>query len=228
MRKHFTLIELLVVIAIIAILAGLLLPALVKARHKALDITCLSRKKQLGLAYQTYSQDNAGMMPADSAGQNGNDSSSTYNKSLVKSLGNELEGNFDTTRRNKIFECSALTEQDNYTNTLNGFFWNGAMHFMGKGSGTRILSKVQNVSAKVILMCTPTPNDYNAQPIFFRPRYSSGTTLDIATSFNVNRIGNHVKGSCILFGDGHASEERVTFWMDGASLNRKLFDPNTN
>lgn len=80
-RGGFTLIELLVVMTIIGLLAGMLLPSLVRAKARALATGCLSNQRQIGLAMQMYADDNQNWLPGTMHGAGVN-----TNRSWIYSL----------------------------------------------------------------------------------------------------------------------------------------------
>ena len=109
-KKLFTLIELLVVIAIIAILAGMLLPALNKAREVAKSSSCKNQLKQLGLAYAMYGADSQDIIVPSSYNVNG-----PYWNSI-------LAGNRYITKKQLM--CPSRSRITNAGNTFYADFYN--------------------------------------------------------------------------------------------------------
>ncbi len=128
-RHGFTLIELLVVIAIIAILAGMLLPALSKAKKKATQASCASGLRQVGMALSLYLGDYSDQLPGGqpvnpatvgqfglwsgqtAMYQNGNYGELSYY--ICRYLG--YPGPTGTAQKAKVFECPGYTRLNNQT-----------------------------------------------------------------------------------------------------------------
>ena len=132
-RRGFTLIELLVVIAIIAILAAMLLPALAKAKEKAMRTSCLNNLRQIGYYLQFYTDENNDIFPAH---RNQNLNTTAAEPSLTNWWGTTIIGY--ARNQTNLFHCPAF----NGRRLDNGLAWDWAFdcHNVGYGINSWFLS----------------------------------------------------------------------------------------
>jgi len=187
-RRHgFTLIELLVVITIISILASMLLPALGKAKEKAVTIYCVNNLHQIGISMMMYGDDYNERLPL-SATPIASQGLGAWNGATVPWMAAIQTGNTN------ILRCPALSAK---------YHQSGFSYFMGSHGFTFLAG----APASVILSAINTPSSYILSGDCNYPSYPANADInnnDVDTLFTNLPPPIHNNRVNVLFADGHA------------------------
>jgi prepilin-type N-terminal cleavage/methylation domain-containing protein len=229
--RAFTLIELLVVIAIIAVLAGLLLPALGKAKQKAQGVVCLSNLRQATLAWQMYAHDHNDWLPQNGGARalpsvnpaeqswcrgdmryTKNDATNSslfmgrHESSMGRYLGNP--GIMKCPSDRSLARVNDGTHQRVRSYAMNEFV--GRLQFGDSGElqPFRRLSDFDGLTRSQVIIFADVHEDYLAWASFIA-RYES------VQGWGTLASSRHGRSGAFSFHDGHAEIHR---WLDPSTL----------
>ena len=215
----FTLIELLVVIAIIGILAGMLLPSLMKAKFKVQQSVCNSNLKQLGTAILQYDIDSSGRYPSVWDNTNGNGQVggwvyySNFPNKEISSYDPSKGTIFDYSKSKKIYNCPRQTA----SNQGNDYAYNaklcdgpGSLGFHNGMVSTRV-----NSPSKVFMLIEEDSNsNHSTDDGYLAPPGNLPTE-------------RHTGTGSFLFCDGHVQNLfQIMAQYPGAADSAYRYEPN--
>ncbi len=233
MKKAFTLVELLVVIGIIALLIGLLLPALSRAREQAKATQCLSNLRQLGMAAYAYADENRGSLPPAllAVDLSWDFDSSDPNQTKPGILWNGRTN--IAVQQCPSYEGQSLSGADPFT----GYNYN--ISYLGRGSGEydpqfnpaespAKLGSLRRPSAVAMFgdgMSAGGTNKYMRAPIMLK-----GTNIGDGVSTETRLFGTqgyrHSARTNVCYVDAHAEGVRERYFKAGVKENGVItYDP---
>lgn len=221
-KWNFSLTELLITCAIIVILAGMLLPALNKARSQVQRINCASNMKQLGTASLTYAGDSDDYLPPGQSFTTAATDNNVYWFHLINGyLGKKNVDNWrDNEDNSKVLFCpadtggprSSVSEFVSYGKNVYLHHWNGWIDIANPATMTCKVSRIPRGSQLILYGDNASSWEvvFASRPWLYYPEEtinaeSGGSKTEMEFSF-----GRHAGSKNLTFVDGHVSLKKLT------------------